>query len=245
MLLNKVLVAAALVAAASAGATPLPEATYYYHFDNQNQMDGAVGSYASGGSHVTFGLTPSPSITLGASNDGVSAGLKYYFRINGPDNVIVPIRILGKLRANSAAPTDGQANAAAQIDVNGLFFSPTAFIEHDAGFYNAGLTSADPLLMTTEYTNSPVLVWLRASINAGKGSGTAFADPIISIDPSFAAQYPNYLSDFTLEFSVGAGNSAAAVGGVPEPASWALMLAGFGLTGVAVRRRKSIDRVTA
>jgi hypothetical protein len=30
----------------------------------------------------------------------------------------------------------------------------------------------------------------------------------------------------------------AAVGGVPEPAAWALMIAGFGLAGAAVRRRK-------
>jgi Concanavalin A-like lectin/glucanases superfamily/PEP-CTERM motif len=32
-------------------------------------------------------------------------------------------------------------------------------------------------------------------------------------------------------------------GGVPEPAAWALMLAGFGLTGAAMRRRQSV-RVT-
>ena len=29
------------------------------------------------------------------------------------------------------------------------------------------------------------------------------------------------------------------VGGVPEPASWAMMIAGFGLTGAAMRRRRS------
>jgi hypothetical protein len=36
--------------------------------------------------------------------------------------------------------------------------------------------------------------------------------------------------------------TAAPVGGVPEPAAWALMLTGFGLTGVAVRRRSSVTR---
>lgn len=30
------------------------------------------------------------------------------------------------------------------------------------------------------------------------------------------------------------------VGGIPEPASWALMIMGFGLTGVAARRRRNI-----
>lgn len=29
-------------------------------------------------------------------------------------------------------------------------------------------------------------------------------------------------------------------GGVPEPASWALMISGFGLTGAALRRRRSV-----
>ena len=29
------------------------------------------------------------------------------------------------------------------------------------------------------------------------------------------------------------------VAGVPEPTSWALMIAGFGLTGVALRRRRA------
>ena len=33
-------------------------------------------------------------------------------------------------------------------------------------------------------------------------------------------------------------NGGPAVGGVPEPASWALLVAGFGLTGAALRRRR-------
>jgi PEP-CTERM motif len=37
---------------------------------------------------------------------------------------------------------------------------------------------------------------------------------------------------------------AAPTGGVPEPASWALMLGGFGLTGAAMRRRQRTVSVT-
>ncbi len=47
-------------------------------------------------------------------------------------------------------------------------------------------------------------------------------------------------------FEAGSFDSFAALSaapGVPEPASWALMIAGFGLTGAAMRRRQSV-RVT-
>jgi len=35
---------------------------------------------------------------------------------------------------------------------------------------------------------------------------------------------------------------AGSSGAVPEPASWALLVAGFGLTGVAIRRRRAVAR---
>ena len=38
---------------------------------------------------------------------------------------------------------------------------------------------------------------------------------------------------------------SASVGGVPEPASWALLIAGFGLTGAVMRRRAPFATVTA
>lgn len=44
--------------------------------------------------------------------------------------------------------------------------------------------------------------------------------------------------------SLNLDNIVIGAGGVPEPASWALLLAGFGLTGAAVRRKRGA-RVTA
>lgn len=40
-------------------------------------------------------------------------------------------------------------------------------------------------------------------------------------------------------------NSAVVVGGVPEPASWAMLIAGFGLTGAALRRRRAVPAIAA
>ena len=48
-------------------------------------------------------------------------------------------------------------------------------------------------------------------------------------------------------FNVGIDNidfSVADIGAVPEPASWALMIAGFGLVGSAMRRRRETVRVS-
>jgi hypothetical protein len=63
------------------------------------------------------------------------------------------------------------------------------------------------------------------------GGFSAFMDPTISFG---AGLNPD---DFTLTLGDGAVGGGA--GGVPEPASWALMIAGFGLTGAALRRRRA------
>lgn len=57
----------------------------------------------------------------------------------------------------------------------------------------------------------------------------------------------------TFDILVGRGNHPAlshlvffgTPGGIPEPATWAMMIAGFGLTGAAMRRRKLATAVTA
>jgi hypothetical protein len=56
---------------------------------------------------------------------------------------------------------------------------------------------------------------------------------------------PSYTATFVSDFSVSTpdappicGVAAPCTGGVPEPANWALLIAGFGLTGAAMRRRR-------
>jgi hypothetical protein len=52
----------------------------------------------------------------------------------------------------------------------------------------------------------------------------------------------NFSSDFDGQLlldNVSLSDTGGAIGGVPEPASWALMIAGFGLVGGALRRRRS------
>jgi hypothetical protein len=73
-----------------------------------------------------------------------------------------------------------------------------------------------------------------AFINANLGSTVQFGGDTVSIvDPSTC-------SDCVAAFGYSDGTPAATLtldGAVPEPASWALMVAGFGLMGIAMRRR--------
>lgn len=50
---------------------------------------------------------------------------------------------------------------------------------------------------------------------------------------------------FTSDSGVFLTKAGGAVGGVPEPASWAMLIAGFGLTGATLRRRRALTAVAA
>ena len=57
--------------------------------------------------------------------------------------------------------------------------------------------------------------------------------------------YPG-LSNYNLApitVSITALVTGGAVGGVPEPASWAMMLVGFGIVGITARRRRTLQVV--
>ena len=81
---------------------------------------------------------------------------------------------------------------------------------------------------------------------AGPGNAVhalSMIDPLIQLRAGFGT---GIASDYILELSPGVANARGpAVSGVPELASWAMMVAGFGLTGAAMRRRTVRERATA
>lgn len=80
-------------------------------------------------------------------------------------------------------------------------------------------------------------------LSARTGTASAYIDPFISLNFGGSGLNAN---DYTLTLGDGSVANASAdgftgaAGGVPEPASWTLMIAGFGLAGAALRRRRMV-----
>lgn len=138
-----------------------------------------------------------------------------------------------------------------------------AFLNNPAGL---STTVANHVLNNTYFLFSGT-TYLKAGANsfviphddglqldiAGIGRVVDQPGPTAPVDTPFTVNAPKAGAyNFTLAYGETAGGPAVLnfavngmpVGGTPEPASWALMLVGFGLVGTAARRR-SIASVTA
>ena len=97
----------------------------------------------------------------------------------------------------------------------------------------------------------------RGGVTSGLNVSVGFVDgttqTLNAITMAKAAGFYGFTSDLgvrSVTFSSGPGESfdldnlrfgsALAIAGVPEPASWALMILGFGGAGMAIRRRRAI-----
>lgn len=123
----------------------------------------------------------------------------------------------------------------------------------------SGLTSGQSYVLTfimaSEFTHAD-----SVNVSVNGGSGTLFTAPAYIPGGFNGGFWDNWVSQtytFTagpgvnkIQFStvglnqggydVGVDNVVLSAGGIPEPASWAMMLVGFGLAGAALRRRKVV-----
>lgn len=159
------------------------------------------------------------------------------------------------------ANTSGGATAASRVSVFGFTASPSApsvtlFTPSGSVFTNIGTNSNVPNLTGSDAGR----VCFRAGgggsqCAGGGGSGVGIGDPaatgnfVLGFAPGttsfnldrFFVRYQSLQSDsYRAESATGLGTVN---GAVPEPATWMMMILGFGLIGGAMRRRQTV-RVT-
>jgi hypothetical protein len=184
----------------------------------------------------------SPSLTL-LNHDAISQ-LYYYFTVNGPSQVAVPLEAAFNLSASAGGIVSAQhpSFAVAQGVIGGDLLSCVAyaFACYQTVDTRYPTIPYDPDVSFTMLTGALADVELYAQAAttqtspAQSSTATAYADPYITIDPVWLAAHPGYSLSFSAGIvNAGPGSPAA----LPEPASWAMLLSGFGLVGVAMRRR--------
>lgn len=158
------------------------------------------------------------------------------------------------------APTTGDpAHASGELTYGFTFGGASAY---EYGDYGAGIYQPNAGYPTFTYASAPrVNGWVSSSFATYTPTDTRFtgiyevigASAVIPIDFRLGLSAGNVTLDYLNTGSVSIGKVAGVsftsdsgvfltgnptVGGVPEPASWALMMAGFGAVGAAIRRRR-------
>jgi len=134
-------------------------------------------------------------------------------------------------------------NNDAQVD------GPVGFYTHRTTFSLAGFNAATASISGGWSTDNDGVRILLNGVDTGN-PGTGFAQ-FSSGFASFAVNSGFNSGVNTLDFVVNngggptalrvelSGSAALAGGGVPEPAAWSLMIAGFGMAGAVLRRRRA------
>jgi hypothetical protein len=195
---------------------------------------------AAGLAAIALGATPA-SATLGPVVDPCSAGF-----VNGA------IACQGYYGVNMITGTTGSATttdeqAAIQLLLNGTANTGDALPTNNTGAYNPPYTGLDydtVLASLTDLNNSATLNFgttLSGLTILGAHFGNNIDSDVNNVTAFWLIDLGN-TSTTTLTLADGTGSSNAQifatgqVPGVPEPATWAMMLVGFGAAGVAMRR---------
>ncbi len=256
MLLTRLIVTfavAAVPAAAMAGGLAAPSYDLVMSSNSNSSIHDTPGAYSLDPVSLSFSSTPHPVAVTTAFADGraiygyAAANVTYQWSVTGPvDDVSVPVlvSISGYIKTTYTPiphETDPSVYAQSHVGVN----TTTDDLTRDISVGNSNAENSfdvtKSLLALSGRVNQVTILSEAIAVgylDGGTATAYAVADPTFQVDPSFLAANPGY----NLEFSDGIGNR---VGGVTEPATWAMLLGGFGLTGAALRRRKKMAGAAA
>ena len=182
-------------------------------------------------------------------------------RGEGPDNLIAGLRPVGSKRiymidianatdvSGTVLNTSNTALPGSVTPVSKLLFLDIASAltlagevipeKFEALAIGPRLNDGFALLLATDndfsVTQNGSNVQFDVCFGTGSPTQVALGDPC----PAGKVLVPTRLYSFKIS-GADAANFSASLFAVPEPASWAMLIAGFGLTGAAMRRRRSI-----
>jgi hypothetical protein len=208
----------------------------YFNNTPSASLDGASGAIQ---------ISPGPVLLADSTaTESASANLSYDIDITGPGGVTaVPIDIT---YVEEVVGTIGYNFSTASIHIGQTGFGTPHFISQisstsgvvngDTQDYSVSATYSSITAGDPNYGLGSNIILSLATFAAGP-DGSAFIDPIVSIDPSYFTSSGYSPSQFTITLSGGVGNSLGDSTPAPEPPSGWLLLTAIGAVG-GLRFRK-------
>ena len=150
------------------------------------------------------------------------------------------------------------AESTASVVQTGVQFEQTGFHGQLSYSWVDPISQAVVNLLTATFSNATLNVDLGQTPSGSffstlPNQSIAYKSDVFdvenAIEADFALAFSSISSAFVAKSGVGTAFEANVVGtfaaAVPEPATWAMMIAGFGMVGFAARRRRGLSVVTA
>ena len=222
--------AAALIAAALGGATAASATDMHYRYDNAGHANTQT---------YSFTVTQTGAVTIYTMPSTGYYESTLGVKVNG-QTVLDGILPLGSTSPDFHATTLGNFNAGDEIEFFLNVYDRDAAGTHLGTYYSDVADNADGLNHIFANT-SPGEPWI------GVPSGVFFGfEDTTTGDNRGDNNYNDYTfvgANLTIGAPIphhptGGGGDDSNLPAVPEPASWAMMVAGFGLAGAAMRRSR-------
>jgi hypothetical protein len=207
------------------GTTGAP-AAYAVNVDGNEAS--AVTTAANGGSAYVFSRSvetySAPAGFTISGGAGADAKVSYQVMLSGPATLnVVPVHVVAHGYVNGAASTRASSSFVVNYDNGGSLASLIAGVN----LYGASGNTFTFDQVANFKVNAVYDVYLAVDTSSGgPGSGAAWSEAFV--DPSFTIDDPALAALYHFE----------GIPAVPEPATWALAMAGLGVV-LGVRRRRA------